>query len=280
MGQKMIVDTIAEQMLFCTVRIEASNDQIESVGTGFLFAYNLPDGREVPLLITNRHVVEGYNTGKIRFTLMKDGVAILGEYIEKSFSTFSTKWFFHPNKEIDIAVLPLGLHIRDIIESDKKVFTVGIPKEAIPSTEQIKELDAIEDIVFVGYPNGLWDSTNNLPIIRRGITATPISIDFEGKPIFLVDASVFQGSSGSPVFLYNKGTIADRHGNIKIGSRLLLLGIISSVYYKEDEKILDMVSSKKVPSVITSEMLDIGIVYKSNQILQMIESILRALKII
>jgi hypothetical protein len=276
----MLVDTMAEQMLFCTVRIEAYNDESSSIGTGFFFGYNLPDGREIPLLVTNRHVVEEYHTGKIKFTLMRDGAPILGEYYEKTFNSFNHMWFFHPDKDIDIAILPLGVHIRDIIESDIKIFSIGIPKEAIPTIEKINEFDAIEEIVFVGYPNGLWDSTNNLPIIRRGISATPISINFEGKPVFLVDASVFNGSSGSPVFLYNKGTISDRHGNITIGSRLILLGILSAVYYKEEEKLLEMLASKIGPGIITSEMLDIGIVYKSEQILYMVEDILRKMKLI
>jgi hypothetical protein len=36
---------------------------------------------------------------------------------------------------------------------------------------------------------------------RRGMTATPPQLDYCGRPTFLIDASVFGGSSGSPVFL-------------------------------------------------------------------------------
>lgn len=276
----MRVDTMAEQMLFSTVRIEAFNDTTTSVGTGFFFGYKLPDGREVPFLITNRHVVEGYHTGKVRFTIMKDNAPSFGNYYDKTFNSFEHLWIYHEDKDIDLAVLPLGIHLQDVINSDKKIYTVGIPQTAIPSTEIINDLDAIEDVVFVGYPNGMWDSANNLPIIRKGISATPISMDFESKPIFLIDASVFNGSSGSPVFLYNKGTIIDRHGNVTIGSRLLLLGVLSAVYYKEDTKILEMVASKNVPGVITSEMLDLGVVFKSKQILQPIEKLLKMTKLI
>ncbi|HGH6417174.1 TPA: hypothetical protein ACJL3H_000522 [Neisseria meningitidis] len=55
---------------------------------------------------------------------------------------------------------------------------------------------------MIGYPNGLWDSKNNLPIFRTGITATHPAIDFEGKKEFMIDVACFPGSSGSPVFKY------------------------------------------------------------------------------
>jgi hypothetical protein len=280
----MQADSVTKQMLFCTVRIEAHNSTASSVGTGFLFGYKLPDGREVPYLVTNKHVVDGFDIGKIRFTFAKDGGNGLepsfGEYYETSLYSFSHLWFRHDDKDIDIAVMPLGPHLQDILSSDRRIYTIGIPKEAIPSKEVIEELDAMEDIVFVGYPNGLWDSKNNLPIIRKGITATPISIDFEGKPIFLIDASVFPGSSGSPVFLYNKGMIPDRHGNVKIGNRLLLLGILAAVYYKEDKKILEMINTTQTPGITLKEMIDIGVVYKSSEILKIVEKMLKTLKLI
>ena len=41
--------------------------------------------------------------------------------------------------------------------------------------------DAVEDIMMIGYPNALWDSEHNMPIIRKGITATPVWLDHNGK---------------------------------------------------------------------------------------------------
>ena len=80
---------------------------------------------------------------------------------------------------------------------------------------------------MIGYPNGLWDKVNNMPIIRKGITATKYSLDYNGKKEFVIDAACFPGSSGSPVILFNKGGYTDKKGNLKWGSgRLLLLGIL------------------------------------------------------
>jgi hypothetical protein len=68
----------------------------------------------------------------------------------------------------------------------------------IPTPEDLENISAIEDIYMVGYPIALWDPYNVLPLARKGVTATPYKYDFNGKKEFLVDISVFEGSSGSP----------------------------------------------------------------------------------
>src|SRR5262249_22934044 len=63
-------------------------------------------------------------------------------------------------------------------------------------------------------------------LIRRGISATPIWSDFRGKPHFLIDAEVFYGSSGSPVFILNEGSYPTK-GGISIGTRFYFVGMIT-----------------------------------------------------
>lgn len=79
---------------------------------------------------------------------------------------------------------------------------------------------------MIGYPNGIWDSKHNLPLIRKGITSTHPKYEFNGKPEFLIDAACFPGSSGSPVFLANLGMYFDKKGNTVVGTRLGLLGVL------------------------------------------------------
>lgn len=102
----------------------------------------------------------------------------------------------------------------------------------IPNEEQIKQMDAIEPITFIGYPNGIWDSTNLLPVARRGTTASPIEVDFEGSPRFLIDASVFGGSSGSPVFILNQGPSQPEMVALPLAHVSILLGL-SPLYILE-----------------------------------------------
>lgn len=112
------------------------------------------------------------------------------------------------------------------------LFIRCVETSMIPNEEQIKQMDAIEPITFIGYPNGIWDSTNLLPVARRGTTASPIEVDFEGSPRFLIDASVFGGSSGSPVFILNQGSFATRMVALPLAHVSILLGL-SPLYILE-----------------------------------------------
>ena len=97
----------------------------------------------------------------------------------------------------------------------------------LPTADELEDLSALEEILMIGYPNGIWDATNNMPILRRGITATHPNIDYEGRKEFLIDAACFPGSSGSPVFLFNTSAWTDRKGNTMMGGpRVKLLGLL------------------------------------------------------
>ena len=86
-------------------------------------------------------------------------------------------------------------------------------------------ISSIEDILMIGYPDGMSDSKNNLPIVRRGITATDYKIDYEGEKEFLIDASIFKGSSGSPILICNIGSFNNADGELCLGNRIIFLGI-------------------------------------------------------
>ena len=73
-----------------------------------------------------------------------------------------------------------------------------------------------------------------MSIVRKGITATPIWNDFKGQEVFLVDAGVFPGSSGSPVFIYNRGTYPTKDG-IVVGNRLLFVGVMTQTMLKKSD---------------------------------------------
>ena len=83
----------------------------------------------------------------------------------------------------------------------------------------------IEDVLFVGYPRALFDTISLMPIVRGGITATPIHHRWRGAQAFPVDAYVITGSSGSPVFALSVGSLRGATG-FTIGTRLSFLGVI------------------------------------------------------
>lgn len=221
--------TIYEQLCFCTSRIETedSNGNTYS-GTGFFFDLKVNE-QIVPLLITNKHVVKGMKKGMFRFTTADEN----GSPDYKRHSTieysddFERMWIMHPFSDVDLCVLPINRLLEAATKSGKHLFYRTLDNSIIPNDAQKETLDAVEEITMVGYPNGLWDSVNNMPIIRRGITATNYNIDYNGKKEFLIDAACFPGSSGSPVLICNVGGYRDKQGNLKWGSsRVYLLGIL------------------------------------------------------
>jgi len=282
------MDTIglAEKLLFTTIKIE-SHDSNNNVcfGTGFFFSYVTRVGSEITstdFIVTNRHVVENGITGELSFIKRDLGnKPLLGDRLIFKFTEkFSKRWYFNENRSIDIAILPVTDLFLYFAYTGKPIFYMPISNENMLNEASLKEIDALEEIVFVGYPYGLWDEKNFLPVFRKGITASPITVDFNGEKKFLIDASVYEGSSGSPVFLFNKGQYSPKTGGIKMGTRLSFLGILSKGYdipvIGEMDSIVERETKtmkskeRKVEYPLSEQALDIGVVINASAIVDTI----------
>jgi hypothetical protein len=284
-GGKMEISSVIEQLLFSTIRIEtydSSNNKY--FATSFIFNHVLKNEMQYPFIVTNRHVIKNKVLGKLAFMKALDNKPILGDLYSLSITDFERLWCCHPEEGIDVAVAPF-LPLLKYIENDDsglKIFYKMFGDEIVPSKEEINKLDALEEVIFIGYPSGIWDSKNLLPVIRKGITASSISIDFNGCKQFLIDASVFPGSSGSPVFLYNPGPYREKSGPVVIGSRIMFLGIIAECFSQVDENEIRIISvpTLNIPIALSKQMIDLGIVYKATTILETIDFFLREKDII
>lgn len=221
--------TVPEQLMHATVRIECElADGSASTGTGFFFKF-LEDGKNhVPVLVTNKHVIKSARRGAFHLTKRAaDGSPMVGSHVRWELDNFEAGWVGHPDDAVDLAVFPCASLIKQAAEKSITFFYVSLDPALVPSREAIESLVGFDDILMVGYPNGIWDSANNLPILRAGKTATHPKYDYEGNPQFLIDCACFPGSSGSPVFIYNRGGWSDRSGNIMVGQeRVLFLGVL------------------------------------------------------
>ena len=277
MNQKIPI----HQLLYSTLRIEAQlSENKVSVGTGFIVMYE-HNGLQYLFLVTNKHVINEAKTAKFFFTKADaENNPLLGQRFDVNVIDFDKSWHFHPTGE-DIAISPIAPWFEQIKKMGEKVYFRSIPLSLIPTEEQEGKLTALEEIIFIGYPNTIYDRKNLLPIIRKGITATPLSIDYEGKPVFLIDASVFQGSSGSPVFIYNFGSYSNGEGSIVIGNRIHFVGIVTQVLFKEEHGTIEFeeIPTAKVPVVKTGQMLDLGVVIKPKVIIETIKSFLDKVKL-
>ena len=125
---------------------------------------------------------------------------------------------------------------------------------------------------MIGYPIGIWDSVNNKPIFRKGVTATHPNFDYNGKKEFLIDMACFPGSSGSPVFIFNEGGYRDKKGNTFMGkSRILFLGTLYAGPQHTatgEIKVVNISTSTK-PIAISKIPNNLGLVIKHNRILEL-----------
>lgn len=283
----MEVNTITKHLLFSTIRIEASNNSFKncSVGTGFFYMKKHGEST-IPFIVTNKHVIGeydsenlgGFKQGRMFLTKAKDNKPLLGEKFDININdNFSNRWFYHEDKNVDIAIIPLAPILHEVKKKhNTDLFFRSITEDIIPSKKDLENIDALEEIIFVGYPNGLFDGKNFTPIIRKGITATPIGLDFNGKKIFLIDASVFPGSSGSPVFIYKSGKL----GSITTSDRFYFCGIISRTYHKTEEGIIKQAPILTIDQECkliseSKQMIDIGIVFKSSLVRECIDQFLK-----
>jgi len=220
---------VIEQLVHCSVRIETSlKGGGISCGTGFFMNFLQTEGQAIPAIVTNKHVVANSDVGHFHLTMAKsDGLPDFGNHQKYSLPNFESQWIGHPDANVDLSIFLIGPLLNHVNQQNSaKPFFVPLPTALIPSASDRQALSPMEDVIMIGYPSGIWDSVNNLPVIRRGITATHPGIDWNGKTEFLTDIASFPGSSGSPVLLANIGSYMDNKGNTYMGTtRIRLLGI-------------------------------------------------------
>ena len=211
-----------EQIAYATVLIKTQDafGREMNVGTGFLFQKNLGNNIVTPLLITNKHVVlsisQVTNIGILNFRLSDPNNLPSSLFTNIRIENFSSQFVLHPNSEVDLCALNLAPWFNLYAQNNTNLFIRYIPETLIPTDEELKDLDYIEEIFMVGYPRGLSDNVNGYPIFRRGTTASHPYIDFQGKREFLADITNVDCSSGSPVFL-RKVNFLDKENNTVIG---------------------------------------------------------------
>ena len=255
-------ESISEQMMYNTVRLETE----KGCGTGSYFNFKIGSDI-VPIIITNKHVVNYQEQETVTFFVhTKDDNGNRSGNIKIQ---YYTNWIFHKDKDICFCyVNPLFKEIKK--RFNQEVFYIANDINLIPSQEKLEELSALEELVMIGYPIGLWDMVNNFPIFRKGFTACHPGIDFNEKGIGLVDMACFPGSSGSPIYILNEGGYKDKKGNVYFGSsRVLLIGyLFAGPHYSVDGSlIVKTIPTKQDIISTTPAMVNLGYYVKSFEIL-------------
>jgi len=198
------------------------------VGTASGFFYQVQDRL---FFVTNRHVVVGEPKGTPPDELVlflhvdpKD-IAQSAEQVVPLSRGGKPTYLLHPKypkPPIDIAVVPLPDEVgkRFVIKalSSRNV----LPQELL--------LLPGDDAMVIGYPLGLSDTVNNLPIIRNALVASAPGVFFQGQPFFLIDANLHPGMSGSPVMTRPRNAWPTKAGGVSFmtGTPMYFLGVHSA----------------------------------------------------
>ncbi|MFN4181416.1 MAG: trypsin-like serine peptidase [Candidatus Paceibacteria bacterium] len=217
-------DKFEEQIFFNTVRIENLTDK--ELGTGFLVQVKYDDTRVRHLLFSNKHVFWGKKDFESKKYLSKDtekelqitihSMSEQGDYSLGNIKNIRIKlkrgdngYYENSIHEIDVACINVSevynthkINMRSAVLTDFNNYDLG-------------QIHAGSKVVFIGYPTGFYDKKHSLPVLRSGYIASIPDVDFNGLPQILLDAQVFPGSSGSPVF-------------IQLNGQYKLLGIINA----------------------------------------------------
>ena len=244
--------SVSEQLMYNTIRIESS----DGVGTGSFFTFKIGD-ITVPVIITNKHVVNDNPNEVVSFF-----IHITDENGDPQKSVkiqYTTQWYFHSKYDLCFCY---ASPLFEMMRTQRHInpYYIGGDESFIYSQSQLEELTAVEELTMVGYPIGLYDTVNNLPIFRRGYTACHPGIDFNEKGIGVIDMACFPGSSGSPIYILNEGLFKPKNKVPCEGNRLVLLGyLFAGPVYSADGKIVikEIPTSTKV-DIKTDVMINLG----------------------
>ncbi|CUI36228.1 S1 family peptidase [Achromobacter xylosoxidans] len=263
-----------DRLQYTTVLIHTDKGGKFGRGTGFLFMYVYNDGSlGLPVIVTNKHVVKDAKTLTIRLSISSPS----DNNKRTGFATYTLfdwedHWFPHTDEDVDLGVLAIAPIFHDLESKGHQGFGNMFAEADLIKPEERDALKAVEPILMVGYPRGLSDELHNLPLTRKGITATPANVPFNGKREFLIDCACFPGSSGSPVVHAGEREFFVENGGAFMKTPpLRLLGILHSgpTYSATGQVTWDPEPMATSGSSVTPVMINIGMVIQAERLLEL-----------
>jgi hypothetical protein len=192
------------------------NDASIGVATGFVVEKN-----NKRYLMTNRHVVlfcgqdpspddvGGWicaNKLAIRhYQSVGQGMSWVWVTEELLDATGKPRWLEHPtlHGQVDLVALPLA-HTENLLFH--------------PLDLELRKIDMVvsagDPVSIVGFPFGMAE-TAGLPIWKTGTVASDPDVNFNDRPMFIVDTTSRPGMSGSPVYAVRTGAYRSADGSLR-----------------------------------------------------------------
>lgn len=231
---------------------------IDTTSNSFVLVSNKHVFGDLPEIILSQYTATG-QTSALMLVSLKD-------------QSGKRLWIGHPDSLTDIAALKVK-YFKQIGATKAEV--IGVPLNLFANSDELIEGD---DVFILGFPLGIRTTTKSYPILRSGVLSLKPTEDFLvlpnntiiGRNIYLVDANILGGNSGSPVFLkpgINRPFI--KPGDIRKVTQPKLIGIVSA-YVNE---LLPLVKTES--SVYAQGNSGITIVHRAEEILKIVEQALK-----
>jgi hypothetical protein len=129
-------------------------------------------------------------------------------------------------------------------------------------------------VLIYGFPGFVGPAALVRALTRAGVIAWTNPNDPLNEP-FLVDANIFPGNSGGPVFSVPSGL--DRAGGIQLGSHTTLLGIVVANFGAPSDAVAKIAGSSSLTKeqIAVNGLGSLGVVEPASQIRSLIESMAR-----
>jgi len=230
------------ELIHATVQLEQPlGDGTRTVGTGFLISAPGPDGVPHTVLVTANHV----------FQKMPGADARIGYRIQNTDGSWS--YSPQPLHIRDASGAPLWTHhpSRDVaaisITAPPEFAKAAIPENYLAEDDTFtkNQIGAGDEMMALGFPRGLSANQAGFPILRSGRVASYPVAPAKAFPTFLLDFSVFAGTSKKPVFVtsqdYRRAGAADAQPSefiaglltqqVELNNERLEIGIVTHAKY-------------------------------------------------
>jgi len=187
------------------VLVEGDTIRTSKLGIATGFFYEAIEHEKTPYLITNRHVAVNEeddfypNIFKIIVHTSRENVRdVRIVNIPLYDNELNPLWLEYPFlKNVDVIAISLKEHL-----PEKNAIEFWTLRRFATQSEI---LSLASTISVLGYPLGFYDEVHNLPITMSATVASTYGVGFQGELYFLINATLHEGMSGSPVIIPRAG---------------------------------------------------------------------------
>lgn len=242
------------------------------VGTGVIFA---PPGQTsgVPWLVTAKHVfsnpAESWEPDSLQLRFAWFEQKPIDEYLGvplKLQEAGMPIWISDNDPTVDLAAIKLTIPKN---QAGRETAPAISPKDFVASA------DIFEGgrVAVFGYPGAVGPKYWTRALLRSGAIAWVDPSNPAEKPL-LIDASIYPGNSGGPVFREPSGMTRD--GNFQIGGRLAFLGIVSRgprqpTPLTAGGQNIEVQGPKGSTTLVSESWMGIGVVEPASRVLRLLE---------